>query len=139
MFKKVLFCLFYFTLLSPINIVSADEEATAEPVSDYQYFHLEPDIITNYMKPGKRLGFIRLGVDLMVKSPDNLAQVELHEPLIRDRIITILGELTETQIKSITEREIMRKRCLTEVNDVIFEITKNRPIEDLLITKYIDQ
>jgi flagellar FliL protein len=139
MFKKVLFCIFYFTLLSSIQTVSADEEAAAPEVSDYQYFAFEPDIITNYIKTGKHLGYIRLGVDLMVKSAANYAEVEMHEPLIRDRIITILGEQTEAQIKSITEREVIRTRCLTEANDAIFKITGNRPIENLLFTKYLEQ
>ncbi|MEL0657595.1 flagellar basal body-associated FliL family protein [Psychromonas arctica] len=138
MFKKILFCIFYLTLFSPFNLASAEEE-NAEPVADYQYYALEPDIITNYIKPGKHLGYIRLGIDLMVKSTTAYQAVETHEPIIRDRIITILGEQSEQQIKSITERKIIRTRCLNAANDAIFEITGTRPIEDLLFTKYLDQ
>ncbi|WP_160064620.1 flagellar basal body-associated FliL family protein [Psychromonas sp. L1A2] len=138
MFKKILFCLFYLTLFSPFNLVSAEEEST-ELVADYQYYALEPDIITNYIKPGKQLGYIRLGIDLMVKSTAAYQAVETHEPIIRDRIITILGEQSEQQIKSITERQTIRTRCLNAANDAIFEITGTRPIEDLLFTKYLDQ
>jgi len=138
MFKKVLLCVLSLVLLSPLNLVVAEEEAT-QLTSDYQYFALDPDIITNYIKPGKRLGYIRVGIDLMVKSTKAFQEVELHEPLIRDRIITVLGEQNEQQIRSVSERKAIRLRCLNEVNDAIFEITGDRPIEDLLFTKYLDQ
>jgi len=138
MFKKVLLCVLPLVLLSPLNFVVAEEEA-AQLTSDYQYFALDPDIITNYIKPGKRLGYIRVGIDLMVKSNKALQEVELHEPLIRDRIITVLGEQNEQQIRSVSERKAIRLRCLNEANDAIFEITGDRPIEDLLFTKYLDQ
>ena len=138
MLQKILFCMFYFTLLSPLNFVSAEEEST-ELVADYQYYALEPDIITNYIKPGKHLGYIRLGIDLMVKSAAAYQAVETHEPIIRDRIITILGEQNELQIKSIAERKVIKARCLDAANDAIFDITGTRPIEDLLFTKYLDQ
>ncbi|MDN2664016.1 flagellar basal body-associated FliL family protein [Psychromonas sp. 14N.309.X.WAT.B.A12] len=138
MFKKVLFCVLSLVLLSPLNFVVAEEEST-QLTSDYQYFALDPDIITNYIKPGKRLGYIRVGIDLMVKSTKAFQEVELHEPLIRDRIITVLGEQNEQQIRSISERKAIRLRCLNEINDAIFEITGDRPVEDLLFTKYLDQ
>lgn len=128
----------YLTLFSPFNLVSAEEEST-ELVADYQYYALEPDVITNYIKPGKHLGYIRLGIDLMVKSATAYQAVEIHEPIIRDRIITILGEQNEQQIKSITERKVIKARCLEAANEAIFEITGTRPIEDLLFTKYLDQ
>lgn len=138
MFKKIRFCMLYLMLLSPLNLAFAEEDVTEAP-TDYQYYALEPDIITNYIKPGKHLGYIRLGVDLMVKSSDAYQTVETNEPIIRDRIITILGEQNEQQIKSLTERKVIKARCLNAANDAIFEITGTRPIEDLLFTKYLDQ
>ena len=63
----------------------------------------------------------------------------MNAPLIRDRIITIFGEQNESQIKSNSERDAIRQRCLTEVNDVLFEFIGTRPVENLLFTKYLDQ
>ena len=67
MLKKVFLCVLYFALLAPLTSVVAEEEE-GQQAPDYQYFALSPDIITNYIKPGKRLGYVRLRVDLMVKS-----------------------------------------------------------------------
>ena len=137
MLKRALLCVLCLSFSS--SFIMAEEKATTEVKDDYQYFQLEPDIITNYIKPGKRIGFIRITVELMVHSKSNYAVVENHEPLIRDKIITILGEQTEAKVKSITEREGIRQRCLEEVNKLLFSETGKKPLEDLIFTKYLYQ
>ena len=140
MWKRVLLCMLCLSFSS--SFVMADEESdegTEEVKNDYHYFQLEPDIITNYIKTGKRIGFVRITVELMAKSKSNYSVIDDHEPLIRDKIITILGEQTEAIVKSITERETIRKRCLDEVNEMLQAETGKKPLEDLFFTKYIYQ
>ncbi|MDA7745787.1 flagellar basal body-associated FliL family protein [Psychromonas sp.] len=138
MFKKALCCVLYYALFSPISFAAAEGESQAAAV-DYQYFQLEPDIITNYIKPGKNIGYVRVSVDLMVKSSSDYEEIEIHDPLIRDRIITIFGEQNEQQIKTMADREAIRQRCLSEVNEVLFEVVGHRPVKDLHFTKYLYQ
>lgn len=138
MFKKALLCVLYFSLFSPLSFVSAEEDA-ADAGVDYQYLPLEPDIITNYIKPGKRIGYVRVTIELMVKSSSDYDLADTHAPLIRDRIITILGEQTEASIKSYDDRDLIRARCLEEVNKVLFEVTGKRPIKEVHFTKYLYQ
>jgi len=138
MLKKVLICVFYFTLLSPLSLMAEDEVVSNNGV-DYQYYPLEPDIITNYVKAGKRIGFVRISAELLVNSKTNFAVVEKHAPLIRDRIITILGEQNEKEIKSSAEREAIRLRCLLEINDVVAAVAGVRPVQDLFFTSFLFQ
>jgi len=140
MWKRALLCVLCLSICP--SFLMADEESTEdveEIKNDYHYFQLEPDIITNYIKPGKRIGFVRITVELMAKSKSNYALIDDHEPLIRDKIITILGQQTEIMVKSITEREGIRKRCLDEVNELLFTETGKKPLEDLIFTKYLYQ
>ena len=137
MFKKVLCCVLCFSLFSPF--IFADEEVSGEVEDDYQYYLIEPDIITNYIKPGKRVGFVRITVELMVKSKSNYALLENHDPLIRDKIITVFGEQNEKRVKSVLDRDGIRQRCLDEINELLFVETGKKPIEDLLFTKYLYQ
>ena len=137
MFRKALLCVLCFTLFLPFHFSCAEEAVEGGTVVDYQYFPLEPDIITNYIKPGKRIGYVRVSIELMVNSSSDYASVEMHAPLIRDRIITIFGEQNEAKVKSLAEREIIRQRCLNEINEVIYAVTGNKPIQDLHFTKYI--
>ncbi len=73
----------------------------------------------------------------MAKSSTNYALLARHEPLIRDKIITILGEQSEDMVKSIAERENIRLRCLNEINAMLSTPTVNNPLADLLFTKYL--
>ena len=141
MFKRALLCVLCMSLNS--TFLMADEEPAKEEsasvAKDYQYFSLEPDIITNYIKPGKRIGFVRLTIELMSSSTSNHAIIEAHEPLIRDKIITVFGQQTEIMVKSTSEREGIRQRCLEEVNEQLYGETGKRPVEDLFFTKYLYQ
>ncbi|WP_094751426.1 flagellar basal body-associated FliL family protein [Psychromonas sp. CD1] len=132
--KKILLCLFCFSLFSPFILAHKDIVQ-----NDYQYFLLEPDIITNYIKTGKRIGFVRISVELMVNSKIDYALLKQHEPLIRDKIITIFGEQSETDIKSSAERERIRAQCLEDVNSLLFAETGRKPIKELIFTKYLYQ
>lgn len=136
MLKRALLCVLCLLFSSPFLMA---ENKLEEEGGDYQYFQLAPDIITNYIKPGKRIGFVRVTVELMVTSKSNYALIEGHEPLIRDRIIRILGEQSEVMIKSSADRETIRQRCLDEVNEVMFAETGEYPLIDLFFTKYLYQ
>ncbi len=137
MWKRTLLCVFCLSFVSPFLI--AEDESSAGAQDGYHYFAIEPDIISNYVKPGKRIGFIRLTVDLLTNSKINIALLEKNEPLIRDKIMTILGEQTEDSIKSTSKREGIRLRCLDEVNAVLYDETGKKPVTDLLFTRYLYQ
>lgn len=140
MLKRTLLCVLCLSFAS--SFLMADEESAAGKKgakNDYQYFQLEPDIITNYINPGKRIGFVRVTVDLMVNSQSDYDVIALHEPLIRDKMISILGEQTGVIIKSVSERENIRQRCLDDVNDVLYQETGEEPLSDLFFTKFLYQ
>ena len=56
----------------------------AQDAPNYGYLSLEPDIITNYIGPSaKKLGYVRVTVELMIDSVDVLDIAEHHLPLLR--------------------------------------------------------
>ncbi|MGR5147564.1 flagellar basal body-associated protein FliL [Photobacterium alginatilyticum] len=130
------FTLFIAALLTPFY-ASAEDAETATP--QYTYFTLEPDITTNYVTQGKKIGYLRLQVDLMVSDPDLITKLEHHAPLIRDAIINIIGQQPEARIKSLAGREEIRLACLNKVNELLIMETKQRILTELLFTKYLYQ
>ncbi|MFM2481805.1 flagellar basal body-associated protein FliL [Celerinatantimonas sp. YJH-8] len=122
---------------STATVQAADEPQNQD---SYAYFGFEPDIITNYIKAGRTLGYIRLSVELRVKHQSRLADVEHNSPLLRDAIIKIFGSQDEPQIRSLTGREKIREQCLSTVNDLLFQETGEKDlVDDLLFTKYLYQ
>ncbi|MCL1077140.1 flagellar basal body-associated protein FliL [Parashewanella spongiae] len=122
-------------LLTFTSIVAVHAEDSA--VDDYAYYGFEPDIVTNYLSNRKKLGFVRVNVELMVRGKDDLSMIEHHEPLLRAAIIEILGNQTEAQIKSLSGRETMRQQCLETVNQLLTEEMGKKAVVNLLFTKYL--
>lgn len=128
-------------LIASMSMVSigayAEDEETEEIVDTYAYYGFEPDLITNYISNGKKLGFVRIGIELMVKDPDDLLALEHHDPLLRAAILEIMGSQTADKVKSLTGREEIRRECYDTVNRLIEQETGKPMIVNLLFTKYL--
>jgi flagellar FliL protein len=106
--------------------------------ADYAYFGFEPSIITNYVAVKKKIGYVRLTVELMIHDSSNYEAVEHHAPLLRDAIITIIGQQTEAKIKSINGRHEIQKLCEDKVKTLLQKETGKTLIKKLLFTQWLD-
>ncbi|WP_080159232.1 flagellar basal body-associated FliL family protein [Photobacterium piscicola] len=140
MMKKTVFVVSFLmaiTFLSPITY--AKQPATESAQSGITYYTLTPDIITNYVINGTRLGYIRLQVDLMLTDNNQRANIEHHAPLIRDSIISIINQQPEQQIKSLAGREKIRQLSKQKINQLLVVETGQTAVNELLFTKYLYQ
>ncbi|WP_267459569.1 flagellar basal body-associated protein FliL [Shewanella avicenniae] len=110
---------------------------TPSASDNYAYYGFEPEIVTNYISNRKKLGFVRISVELMVKSPEDLVVIEHHDPLLRAAIVEILGNQPEDRIKSLTGREEIRKECYEELNKLLQQETGKSLIVNMLFTRYL--
>ncbi|MCK8135080.1 MULTISPECIES: flagellar basal body-associated protein FliL [Pseudoalteromonas] len=121
-----------FILLVSLTSLSARAESTVG------YFGFEPDIITNYIGPSsKKMGYVRVTVDLMLNKTSDIAIVEHHTPLLRDALVEILSKEHENKIKSLTGREQIRLKSAEKLKSLLKEETGQEIIRDLLFTKYL--
>lgn len=121
-----------FILLVSLTSLSARAESTVG------YFGFEPDIITNYIGPSsKKMGYVRVTVDLMLNKTSDIAIVEHHTPLLRDALVEILSKEPENKIKSLTGREQIRLKSAEKLKSLLKEETGQEIIRDLLFTKYL--
>jgi len=128
---STLLCVFMMSL--SFNVFAEDEQA----VDDYAYFGFEPDIITNYISDSKKVGFVRITMEVMVRSADHVAILEHHAPLIRAAVVEILGEQTEMKIKSASGKFEIREKCFNAINKLLKQETGKELAVRLLFTKYI--
>ncbi|CAM4183748.1 flagellar basal body-associated protein FliL [Shewanella aquimarina] len=128
-----LLCLMLVTSVLSLGAFAEEEEV----VDTYAYYGFEPDIVTNYISNRKKLGFVKISVELMVKVPEDLIVLEHHDPLLRAAIIEILGAQTEDKVKSLTGKEEIRRECYDTLNRLL-ELEIGKPlIVNLLFTKYL--
>lgn len=130
---KKLVAMLFILMASVTNVYAEDEEQLEE----YAYYGFEPDIVTNYISNRKKLGFVRLSVELMVKDPDELLKLEHHDPLLRAAIVEILGNQTEEKVKSLTGREEIRREVYDTLNRLLERETGKPFVVNLLFTKYL--
>ncbi|WP_434950055.1 flagellar basal body-associated protein FliL [Shewanella sp. HL-SH4] len=119
-------------LLVAFNVQSADEIS-----EEYAYYGFEPEIVTNYISNRKKLGFVRINVELMVKDPADLVSIERHDPLLRAAIVEILGNQAEDKVKSLSGRDEIRRECYEMVNRLLEQETGRSLVVNLLFTKYL--
>ena len=125
-------------LLLVTSVVSLGAFAEEEEVIDtYAYYGFEPDIVTNYISNRKKLGFVKISVELMVKVPEDLIVLEHHDPLLRAAIIEILGAQTEDKVKSLTGKEEIRRECYDTLNRLLEQEIGRPLVVNLLFTKYL--
>ncbi|WP_370625254.1 flagellar basal body-associated protein FliL [Pseudoalteromonas gelatinilytica] len=119
-------------------LVGATTSWSVRAESNVGYFGFEPDIITNYIGQGnKKLGYVRITVDLMLNDMADISVVEHHTPLLRDAIVEILSKEPEENIKSLTGREEIRKRCTEKFKALLKQETGQEIVREVLFTKYL--
>ncbi|PKI03004.1 flagellar basal body-associated protein FliL [Glaciecola sp. 33A] len=107
---------------------------------NYAYVALEPDIVTNYAGDNsKKLGYVRVTIEMMVADPAKIIDVEHHMPLLRATAIEVLGAQPEDKIRSLTGREDIRRIVLQRFKDIMKRETGENVIENIIFTKYLRQ
>ncbi len=109
----------------------------AARAADYAYFDFEPDIITNFISSGPKLGYVRLSISIQTASAADQALVQQHEPLLRSALVRFFGDQHESRIKSVKGREELRLECLELVNSLLEREAKKKAATNLLFTKYL--
>ena len=135
--KNYLLALFLLALMPNFSTFATEESEIID--TQLGYYTLEPDITTNFVTTGKKLGYIKVRIDLLVPDIALLPILEKHNPLVRDAIISILGQQREDQIKSLSGREEIRKESLKKINELLLIETGQTVVADLLFTKFLYQ
>lgn len=114
--------------------------AQAQDKNQYAYIGLEPDIVTNFLGPSaKKLGYVRVTVELMLYDVDQLEIAEHHMPLLRATAIEIFGRQPEEKVKSLTGREDIRRAITKALQDLMQRETGAQIVKDVIFTKYLYQ
>ena len=139
-----IFSLFFFVL--SFNLIAAEPEAeeTGEEVEEeqkepLQYFQIAPNIMTFYQNSGRKIGYIVVQVQIVVRGQENYDLVELHLPLMQDALIDFFNSQDKLTVQDLSKRETLRQQATDRVASVLKEEVGKEVIENLLFTQYIFQ
>ena len=133
--KKIIpLCLAWTLLLGFSPAIYAQKQMP----KNFAYFGLEPDIVTNYLgTSARKLGYVRVTIELMLEDASYLEAAEHHSPLMRAAAIEIFGRQPEKKIISLTGREDIRLACLEKLREIMKKETGSEMIKDVIFTKYL--
>lgn len=124
-------------LMQGSQLVAQESESTG---TNYAYIALDPDIITNYAGDNsKKLGYLRLTIEIMLDEPNYIRDIEHHMPLLRAVAIEVIGSKNEQQVRSLTGREELRRDILKRFRDILNKETGAEVVKDIIFTKYLRQ
>lgn len=133
---KLMLAVVLFNSIWLSTLAIANEDSTQQ-----MYFPFEPDITTNFIKldEGRRLGYVRVGIEAVVDEQADLSLVEHHAPLLRDAFLEIFGSAQEGKVRSLQGRQELRQACLQKAQELLERESGRAVIRDLIFTSYLYQ
>lgn len=140
MTKKSLSILMSFLLLCSSSVLFAADDEEEAPKSKPGYVSLgKKPMVLNLATDSKRLTFLQLQADVLVKNDNAKEVVEANIPAIRHKLIVLLSEQKAVDMKTPATREEIRKKVTTEVRDMIENMTNNNDIDEILFSNFLVQ
>lgn len=114
------------------------EEAVEEVFVPSSYVELEKAVVTTVQASGGRQRYAQVYLALEAKDPQALAAAELHMPLIRSQLVTVLGSSGFEELQTPEGRVGLAERMSTTVNQVL-EQEGEPAIERVLFRNFVVQ
>ena len=121
-------------LLLATSLVFAEDEQTGQP--KISYYEIKPSLVSNLASGGK---YIRTDIQLMTKDDSFLESLELHGPAIRHTLLLLLSEQDGRTIKTPEGKEALRKEAMTQVSQVMKELSGKDSLQELYFTTFFVQ
>lgn len=145
----VLICVgFVALLLSAVGLTYAllskdtERDTSSNPVElgrlPALYQPLEPAFTVNYAQ-GNRQRYMQVNVVLMGRSPQAMAVVSEHAPLIRNRLVMLFGSADFDQLMSAEGKEQLREQATRAVQTLMEQELGQPVIESVLFTNLVLQ
>jgi len=131
------FSLLPIILLSLLTALGHASEEAAN--SDYPgYVPLNPSIVVN-LDPSGRAKYLKVDIQCQVDSAEDAALLEKHMPLVRDRLISLLGGRSADEMRTTQQRDDLRAELLSKLREALGDQTGRVVVSAIYFTGFIIQ
>jgi flagellar FliL protein len=117
----------------------AEEEPAAPVNAPAIYVKLKPEFIVNY-QVGPRQRYLQVYMEAMTRNPAIADALEMHSPMIRSSIISLLSQQEFQYLRSAEGRAAVRELVTEEVRRLVTQETGiDTGLEQILFTNYVMQ
>ncbi|MFO8155973.1 MAG: flagellar basal body-associated FliL family protein [Pseudomonadota bacterium] len=113
-------------------------EESSRSVGDPQYVSLESPFTVNFGSQGGAR-FMQVEVELMTYDKEAVDAIDTHKPVVRDRILSVLGNQDEEDVRGGAGKDSLRKEVLEVVQGVMEERYGKPAIEEVYFTSFVIQ
>lgn len=131
--------IFFFCLPSIAAEEQKSEDTGEESKLPIMYYEIEPNILTFYQDTSKKIGYIVVQIQVVVRGQPNFDLIELHLPLIQDTLIDFFNRQDKATVQDLKQRETLRTQAEVRVSDIIKEEIGTDIVENILFTQYVFQ
>lgn len=117
--------------------LAADDEKPVEKIP--AYVSLGDPMVLNLSTSTRKLTFLQLKADVLVKDDDAKEIVEAHIPAIRHQLIVLLSEQSAKDMKTPVKREKIRLQATQEIRDMLEKMADNKDIDEVLFSSFLVQ
>ena len=118
---------------------STDESTDSAPAkAEALYVDLKPAVVVTY-DVGGRQRFMQASLSLMTRNSDVMAALELHMPVIRNKLLNVFGSQNFEDLQTNEGRLAMQQEALAVINEVIKSQGLEGEVEQVLYTNLVLQ
>lgn len=117
------------------------EEKAAEGEQDNKviYYSIYPPLVGNYDAGAGKLRYYKADMSLRVIGGRASEQIKRHDPLIRNQLVMLFAQQSETTLSSLEGKEQLRRDALRQLRDLLTQETGKPLVEDLLFNNLVIQ
>lgn len=120
----------------------AQAEAAGENAQPMQapaiYYPLKPALMVNFTVRGRQR-FLQAELTLMTRDGSVISAVELHQAMIRNSLIMLIGGKSFEDLQTAEGKELLRQDCLQEIQRLLQQEIGKPGIEQVLFTDFVMQ
>jgi Flagellar basal body-associated protein len=120
----------------------APTEVAAENTQPMQtpaiYYPLKPALMVNFTVRGRQR-FLQAELTLMTRDGSVISAVELHQSMIRNSLIMLIGGKSFEDLQTAEGKELLRQDCLQEIQRLLQQEIGKPGIEQVLFTDFVMQ
>lgn len=102
------------------------------------YYPLKPAIMVNFNVRGRQR-FLQAELTLMMRDGSVISAIELHQPMLRNALIMLIGGQSFEQLQTAEGKELLRQSCLQEIQRLLQQEIGKPGIEQVLFTDFVMQ
>lgn len=103
-----------------------------------EYFALEPAFLANFQVDG-RTHYLQVALTVMARDDAEIAAVQAHMPLLRNRIVMLLSGESFEQLQSDEGRVQLQQKLLKAIQEILQKETGKPQIEQVYFTAFVMQ